>query len=482
MIRLNSTIEKVALNYMRFTIASVLLLSCFLFLYDLGHHAFNDYDEAFYAKVSDETALSGNPFTLLHGGSPWFEKPPLYFWSAMAVGSVVESKEFAYRLPSAISGIVSIVLVMLIVYSMTESYVAVCIGGLILMTSPLFLEAARQVRLDVPVTAAILFGVYSFIRGLKKERWYLGIGVGIAAAILTKSAIGIFPAVFIVVWSIVHKNLSWLKNKYFWASAALSFLILLPWHLYESMQFGGVFWNAYLFHSVFARAAGNVLAPGSGSQISQYFTVIPYAEPWLLFFCLSGFLIWSMRKRGIVIKDTLVVFLFTAAIFALFLSAGTKLSYYVTPAYPFIAIALALVGFQFYETSTAIRRYGKQILATGAVVFLASFIYTYYVGFDYMGEYHAIQEISDEERDIGQILAANPNPPQVYWYIWNWLDTMSYYSNGRAMQMMGPNQVVNNSYYLILFTAGNYAFKPAYANRLTLMHKGKWMTFYKFSY
>src|SRR5262245_40023500 len=140
-----------------YLIVLVTVVSCFLFLYQLGEHSFVDYDEASYAQVIDNTLSSGNLLTLNRLGNLWFDKPPLYYWSSMVVGTFVEHKEIAYRLPSAIAGILSVVLVMLIAYELTESYVAAIIAGAILCTSPLFLEAGRQLRLDVPVTAAILF-------------------------------------------------------------------------------------------------------------------------------------------------------------------------------------------------------------------------------------------------------------------------------------------------------------------------------------
>ena len=257
--------------YAWYLICLIIVVSFSLFLFQLGSHAFIDYDELTYAQVIDNTLQSGTVLTLSRHRSPWFDKPPLYYWSAMAAGNLFENKEIAYRLPSALTGILSVVLVMLIAFELTESYVAAIIAGAILCTSPLFLEAGRQLRLDVPVTAAILFAVYSFIRGLKDPRWYMGVGVGIALGILTKSVIGLFPLGFIFFWAVVHRSSGFLKSAYFWIGMALMLAIAAPWHIYLSILYGRAFWNTYLFTTVINRAAKNVLGQGSAGSNENYF-------------------------------------------------------------------------------------------------------------------------------------------------------------------------------------------------------------------
>ncbi len=166
--------------YAKYAVVFIVVAASALFLFNLGQGAFRDYDEALYAEVIHDTEASGNPFTLQYFGSPWINnKPPLYFWSAMIAEKVIPHKELAYRVPSALAAILSIVLVMLIAYEVSRKYAVASMAGMILMTSPMFLYAARQLRLDVPVTFAILLSVYSFVRGLRDERWYVGIGVGI---------------------------------------------------------------------------------------------------------------------------------------------------------------------------------------------------------------------------------------------------------------------------------------------------------------
>src|SRR3989344_6261361 len=162
-------------------IVLVLIFSGILLFYGLGNNALTDYDEATYGHVVNETLKSGQFGTLKHSVSGnWFEKPPLYFWLAMFSQKVFSNPEFALRFPSAFFGLLSIALTMLIAFHIGKNYYIAAFAGAILATTPIFIEGARQVRLDIPVTAAILFSFYCFLRGLKNPRWFLGVGIGIA--------------------------------------------------------------------------------------------------------------------------------------------------------------------------------------------------------------------------------------------------------------------------------------------------------------
>jgi len=107
--KLDDTIEK----YRSYVFCTIVVLACLIFLYQLGAPALWDYDEAIYAQVMHDTAASGDYFSLQALGGSWFEKPPLYFWAGMTAGSFIPSKEFAYRLPAALSGILRLCLLRL---------------------------------------------------------------------------------------------------------------------------------------------------------------------------------------------------------------------------------------------------------------------------------------------------------------------------------------------------------------------------------
>lgn len=166
-------------------------VSSLLLLFRLGSFPLADYDEAIYAQVISDTKNAGDFLTLHTADGLWFQKPPLYFWLAMGTEKVFGPNEFALRFPSAILGIVAIILTCLIAFELSGNAYIVFIAGTVLLTTGSFLDAARQLRLDIPVTAAILFALYSFVRARKNPKWYLGVAVGVSIGILFKSVIGI---------------------------------------------------------------------------------------------------------------------------------------------------------------------------------------------------------------------------------------------------------------------------------------------------
>ncbi len=78
------------------------LLAFELFFAGLGAVGFIGPDEPRYAEVARGMLRSGDYVTPRLFGSPWFEKPPLYYWLAAAFFGF-GANEFAARLPSAIA-------------------------------------------------------------------------------------------------------------------------------------------------------------------------------------------------------------------------------------------------------------------------------------------------------------------------------------------------------------------------------------------
>jgi len=73
----------------------------------LGAIGFVGPDEPRYAWVARDMAESGDYITPRLYGKPWFEKPPLYYWSAAISFKIFGVSEAAARLPSAIAALLA---------------------------------------------------------------------------------------------------------------------------------------------------------------------------------------------------------------------------------------------------------------------------------------------------------------------------------------------------------------------------------------
>src|SRR3989344_2180239 len=324
-------------------IVLVLIFSGILLFYGLGNNALTDYDEATYGHVVNETLKSGQIATLKHSVSGnWFEKPPLYFWLAMASQKIFKTPEFGLRFPSALLGFLAIVLTMLIVYHLTQNKFTSAVAGIVLATTPVFIEAARQVRLDAPVTAAILFSFFCFGKGLKNPFWLIGVCVGAAVGFMFKSAIGFLIFPIILIWSLFHRNFKWLKSAYFWGGLAFAAGILAPWHIYESFKFGYGFWNEYLLHHIFRRFSQTIIGGSPPGEYLKFFILL--ASPWIVVF-VAGFIknFAYFKRKDELAKNFLGAACSALFIFLIFEVSRTKLLYYLIPIFPFVAISISIL-------------------------------------------------------------------------------------------------------------------------------------------
>lgn len=457
----------------------VVLLSTLLLFVNLGKHAFWDYDEGIYAQVIKDTESMGETLSFKRLNVNWFEKPPLYFWASMLSEKVFHGKEFAYRFPAAATGVVSIILVMFLVYYLTANYFATFVAGLVLLTSPPYIQAARQLRLDVPVSAAIIFSIYSFIRGKKDPRWYVGLGVGIGIGVLTKSVIGLFPLIFILIWTVLNRDVSWIKNKFMWFGVLAFFVVVLPWHIYESLRYGMEFWNSYLFYHVVDRFQENILSASKQTPNSLYFDfLLFFAQPWITIYVLFLPVILYLKRIGKNINDILCFALFVLALVSLFLIAKTKIDYYLTPIYPFIAVFIALTTVSVLELID-LRKYKYLLGLVATAVALIAVLNTLHVSSNNVYLYKINQIVSDDERNAGLIVKNDPENNPVFTYNYEYWDTLGYYSNQPISQIQ-EDQIITKPFYVVVHTESGYSFPDELMQKMKKVYSGQSLTMYKF--
>ena len=105
-------------------------------------------DEPRYAAIARAMAATGDWITPRLWGSPWFEKPVLYYWSAGISMRIFGVGEFAARLPSAMAALLA---VMAIAWTALRSYgIAACwFSVLMLPTSVAIMAFSRAASPDM---------------------------------------------------------------------------------------------------------------------------------------------------------------------------------------------------------------------------------------------------------------------------------------------------------------------------------------------
>ena len=87
----------------------LLVLSGYLYFFQLDKIALTDPDETFYGQTAKEMFLKGEWLTPTLYGQPQFEKPILFYWLIEISYQMFGINEFAVRFPCALFGFLGLV-------------------------------------------------------------------------------------------------------------------------------------------------------------------------------------------------------------------------------------------------------------------------------------------------------------------------------------------------------------------------------------
>jgi 4-amino-4-deoxy-L-arabinose transferase-like glycosyltransferase len=284
-------------------------------------------DEATYALFA-RGLRQGDFLHLRLGDTVMHQRPPLYPWLLALSTGILGETAFALRLPSVLAGGVTAAFT----YLLGERLVgrrAGLVAGLLFATLALAYLYGRVVVSDMTLTAFVTLSVY-----LTMARRWLGAGLALGAALLTKQVVGLLPlvAVAALVWGREPP-----RRRDLALLAAAAFAVWAPWHVAMTVLDGRAFWEGYLGTNVLQRVRQSLIAPtGPG----YYLEVLWAKEGPLVLAAAVGVAfaavgVWR-RRAG----DTLVLSWLVGVIVA-FTLATSRIDYYLLPAYPALALAMA---------------------------------------------------------------------------------------------------------------------------------------------
>jgi 4-amino-4-deoxy-L-arabinose transferase-like glycosyltransferase len=315
-----------------FVTASIVVLA------RLGDGSLVSWDEALYAQQAKEMARTGDWLTPTWSYQPWFHKGPLYFWVAAPLIRVFGETEFWVRLPSALCGIMLIMITYAIGKHLGGAMVAV-LGALILLVNFGFLWYARSSYLAVMLTFLSFAALYSFLRVRDDQRWWYLLCVSLALAFMLKSVAVFIPIIPIVLeLALDRRSRLALRSRHVWLAIGVGGLIVVPWHAWMSLLYGREFWDVYAGVNVVGRATRAL--EGQGGDPWYYIDILRRQYfPWL--FLLPPAVLLAAREalRG---GTTARMLLTTVVVvFSAFTLASTKLPWYIVPLYPAASILIA---------------------------------------------------------------------------------------------------------------------------------------------
>lgn len=310
-----------------------------LYLLDLGSTGFLNPDEPRYASIGREMARSHDFVTPRLNGQPWFEKPPLLYWTTAAGRMLRLPDEWAARLPVALISLAFLYFFFGVLMREFSAHTALAATA-ILSTSAGWLAYSFAAVPDLPMSAALgaamliaLFDTRLDTRhgnrggALHERRINPGYAAGalLGLAILAKGFVPLvlFAPLFLIAR---RKRLAMIVG---------CLVIAAPWYLLCWARNGPLFWHEFFWKQ----------------QVMRYFTpLLAHGQPWWFYIpvILAALFPWTPLAGLLLLRkiydDVRVGSLVLWLVYALlFFSVGrNKLPGYVLPLMPPLAIVLAV--------------------------------------------------------------------------------------------------------------------------------------------
>lgn len=374
-----------------FSIALLVVLSAYLFFFQLGNIALMDPDEVFYGQTAKEMLSRGEWLTPYLYGKPQFEKPILFYLLVKVSFMIFGVTEFAARLPSAVFGLLGIIAIYLLGALLFNKRVGL-LSASILATNVEYIVLSRACVTDMALFTFMLIGILFFFYGYLKEKryFYLLSAVSFALATLTKGPIAIIlSGIAFIIYLFCAKDLNVIKKISIPWVVLVFFAIAAPWYFLMYKLHGRSFVDVFFgFHNI-TRFLESEHAIGSQAYYNVP-VVLAGFFPWSVFL---PFGFWHIFKKirnpesGIRNEKKHSIFILTwfLAIFVFFSISSTKLSTYIFPSFISLALIAAIFWDDFLrkETSQTVIGMSFSYYALSIVIILGAITALIFINFDY---------------------------------------------------------------------------------------------------
>lgn len=319
----------------RLLLAVVLLLP----LFALGVPPLFDLDEGAFTASTVEMFLRGDFLSSYLLGEPRYDKPILIYWLQALSISLLGPSEFAFRLPSAISaGLWMLVTYAFVARSLSRE--AALSAALILVTALGLLVITRAAIADALLNLWLACATYAAWLWLKEERprWRYLSFAAMALGFLSKGPVALLiPTGTVLLWCLSRNEF---RRFFTWAldwKAILLFLaIAAPWFVIQTFMEGPGFLAGFFLKHNLARFETPMEGHGG-----NYFFYVPVVLITLLPH--TGLLLAALGRLKRLWEDELMRFglIWFVLVLALFSFSGTKLPHYVFYGYGGLVLVLA---------------------------------------------------------------------------------------------------------------------------------------------
>lgn len=308
-----------------------------------------DRDEPRFAKATLEMVESGNYLYPTFNGSLRPDKPVLIYWLMSVPVRIFGATELACRFWAPL-GIVAAGLLTFWIGGRFFGAAAGLLAMAIMATTPLALMSGTAATTDAVLLACITAAVAAFAWSLRRgaRPWHIALMlVALILALLVKGPVGlVLPFLVMAVVYRMARGERQISGRYLlWAglAATVAVLVFLAWAIPANIATGGMFEQKGIGIHVF----GRILAPmerhgGNYLLYLPYYLAIIAAAffPWTLY--LPAALAALVRRQCSTLAGRALVIGWAAPVVVFMSLVATKLPHYILPAWPALALAVAV--------------------------------------------------------------------------------------------------------------------------------------------
>lgn len=201
----------------------------FFFFYRLDYNTLASWDEGWYASIARNITRTGDFMRMMWNGRPYYDHPPMGFWLTAISYKLFGINESATRFPSAVLGLLSILLVYKTGVELFGKKIIGFVAAIILGTSVWYLIRVRSGDLDSVFVFFYLLTVYLSIRSSKNFKWFPLVGLSFGGLILSKTLIG-FSAIALILFLNFRQFFKKENPLYLVFGIGGFFLLVFPWY------------------------------------------------------------------------------------------------------------------------------------------------------------------------------------------------------------------------------------------------------------
>ncbi len=322
----------------------LIALAATLFLVNLGGYDLWPPDEPRFAQVAREMVQTGDYLVPRVNGLPYKEKPPLLFWAqAMLAAPFGDVTEVPARLPSALAGIVTVLLTYVLVSKLYDKRTAFW-SALILATTQRFWWQARFGQIDMLLTACLTaaFLFFWLWHMDRRDRYLVGFYLSIAAGVYAKGPPAlIFP--ILMALTFLWKRKEDRKQLHLVLGLSVVVLLIAAWLVPARMA---------VSVETASETSGSIASNLFRQTIGRFFLGVSHANPpwyyilnlpvdllpWSLFLPWVVPWVWKRRKSS---QEMRFLLSWILPAFVFFSACIGKRALYLLPLYPAFAAVLA---------------------------------------------------------------------------------------------------------------------------------------------